>query len=425
MILQKSAKDKHHLPAKAKLFVFAISFVCVAITSYAQEKGPKNQLPSDTAVVQKTQAATLPSKVEELAKQIYETMLAQNGKKVAVLPLSTLTGESTVLGLFVSDKLTSALFKFKDKFEVVDRIHLEQILKELKLSQTGAIEPATAQKLGKLLGADAIVAGTITDLGSDVDITTRVLGTEQGNVLAVASIQFIKDSSIEKLLNEEIREPEKPKTTEASKPVATQTTESKNEIIIQATDEELKTWKIEGGRWIIQQDILPNGEQGNVISQKSFDVNCLAFFGNPSWTNYIIEFFVKIVDLDQQQTRHTFKVYFRAQDKDNSYFLLFQAGRTSYPYLYIYSQIDGIRRQIAGTSNPADLDEVGKWYHIKITLLGNNLQCYVDDNLFIEHKEIASSMGMLGFETSATKISIANLKVRIKSSTVYPKSKGR
>jgi TolB-like protein len=353
-------------------------------------------------------------------------MLAENKKKIAVLPLSTLTGQSTVLGLFVSDKLTSSLFRFRDKFDVVDRIHLEQILKELKLSQTGAIEPTTAQKLGKLLGADAIVAGTITDLGSDIDITTRVLGTEQGNVLAVASIQFIKDSSIEKLLNEEIREPEKPKTTEASKPVATQTTESKNEIEIQATDEELKTWKIEGGSWTIQQDVLPNGEQGNVISQKSFNVNCLAFFGNPSWTNYILEFYVKIVDIDQQQSQHNFKVYFRAKDKDNNYSLLFQAGRTSYPTVYIYSQIDGIKRRIGESSSWAlcALDKIGKWYRIKITLLGGNLQCYVDDQLWID-EEIGSSMGMLGFETNGTKINTANLKVRLKSSTVSPKSKER
>jgi len=403
-----------------------MSIICVAVTSNAQEKNIRNQLSADTTIMQKTQAATLPAKVDELAKQIYETMLAENKKKIAVLPLSTLTGQSTVLGLFVSDKLTSSLFRFRDKFDVVDRIHLEQILKELKLSQTGAIEPTTAQKLGKLLGADAIVAGTITDLGSDIDITTRVLGTEQGNVLAVASIQFIKDSSIEKLLNEEIREPEKPKTTEASKPVATQTTESKNEIEIQATDEELKTWKIEGGSWTIQQDVLPNGEQGNVISQKSFNVNCLAFFGNPSWTNYILEFYVKIVDIDQQQSQHNFKVYFRAKDKDNNYSLLFQAGRTSYPTVYIYSQIDGIKRRIGESSSWAlcALDKIGKWYRIKITLLGGNLQCYVDDQLWID-EEIGSSMGMLGFETNGTKINTANLKVRLKSSTVSPKSKER
>jgi hypothetical protein len=103
--------------------------------------------------------------------------------------------------------------------------------------------------------------------------------------------------------------------------------------------------------------------------------------------------------------------------------LFFETGSSGWNY--IFSQIDGIKRSIGPCGYSKGLPKIGKWYHIKIALLGNTLQWYVDGELWGEYKEIGSSMGMLGFETSGTKINIANLKVRLKGNTVSPKSKER
>lgn len=45
--------------------------------------------------------------------------------------------------------------------EVVDRASMEQILKELGLSLSGLLDPETAAKVGKMLGADNVVTGTV------------------------------------------------------------------------------------------------------------------------------------------------------------------------------------------------------------------------------------------------------------------------
>lgn len=41
---------------------------------------------------------------------------------------------------------------------------LKSIIKENKLSATGLIDPATARKLGKVAGVDALITGTLTPL---------------------------------------------------------------------------------------------------------------------------------------------------------------------------------------------------------------------------------------------------------------------
>ena len=111
-----------------------------------------------------------------------------------------LTGEMTELGMYLSDKLTNSLFSYRDKFEVVERAKLETVLKEMRLGLTGMIDDKTAQSLGKIFGADAIVVGTITDLGEEIDINLRVLGTEQANVLAVASVMLEKNTTTERMM---------------------------------------------------------------------------------------------------------------------------------------------------------------------------------------------------------------------------------
>src|ERR1700759_3401630 len=50
-----------------------------------------------------------------------------------------------------------------DGVRLVERDRLEEILAELKLAQSGKIDPATAAKVGKLLGARYMVLGGYFD----------------------------------------------------------------------------------------------------------------------------------------------------------------------------------------------------------------------------------------------------------------------
>src|SRR6476620_9082060 len=61
-----------------------------------------------------------------------------------------------------------------NKFSVVERDKLNLVLKEQGLAQTGAVDPATAAKVGKILGVKYIILGGIDKF--NVDNTRAGLG---------------------------------------------------------------------------------------------------------------------------------------------------------------------------------------------------------------------------------------------------------
>ncbi len=64
-------------------------------------------------------------------------------------------------GQTVSDLLTSKLFE-SGKFEVLDRAHLDRIMREHSLNLSGAVDEKSAAELGKLVGAAVLVFGNMS-----------------------------------------------------------------------------------------------------------------------------------------------------------------------------------------------------------------------------------------------------------------------
>ncbi len=87
---------------------------------------------------------------------------AQNEKvRVAVLPFKD-APDQPGSGQVATEAFTTQLLSCPS-YEIIERGSLEQVMKEQNLSVTGAIDPKTASELGKLLGADAIVVGAVTE----------------------------------------------------------------------------------------------------------------------------------------------------------------------------------------------------------------------------------------------------------------------
>lgn len=70
-----------------------------------------------------------------------------------------------------------------DGVRLVERDRLEEILAELKLGQSGKIDPASAAKIGKLLGARYMVLGGYFDLMDTLRADARVVEVETGKVV--------------------------------------------------------------------------------------------------------------------------------------------------------------------------------------------------------------------------------------------------
>ncbi len=55
------------------------------------------------------------------------------------------------------------VFQFLNRgIKVVERSHIENVIKEQKLWKSGYIDPATIKKMGKILGVDALIMGSVT-----------------------------------------------------------------------------------------------------------------------------------------------------------------------------------------------------------------------------------------------------------------------
>ena len=88
---------------------------------------------------------------------------------------------------------------------VVEREKMEQVLNELGKSFSGMIDFSTAAEIGKILGVEAIVVGTVADMGNYVDLRARLVDVEKGAAITAAQIDVVKDPTITGLLSSGVR----------------------------------------------------------------------------------------------------------------------------------------------------------------------------------------------------------------------------
>jgi hypothetical protein len=110
----------------------------------------------------------------------------------------------TQLGRFIAELFSVKLTEVSKGFQVVDRNHLNILIKEHKLSKTGLIDQQTAQELGKIAGVEALITGTLTSFGDSVQIVVKVLDAETAELIKTGTGNIAKTKAIEKLLESPI-----------------------------------------------------------------------------------------------------------------------------------------------------------------------------------------------------------------------------
>lgn len=163
-----------------------------------------------------------------LSVSFLTVLSAQPKKRIAVLNFDYATVQSNVAAIFGSNQdigkgiadLLVDRFVNGAVYSVIERKALDSILKEQNFSNSDRADANTAAKLGRILGVDAIVIGSITQFGRDdkntsvggggfgglagryglggvghkeakavVNITARLINVETGEILASATGQ--------------------------------------------------------------------------------------------------------------------------------------------------------------------------------------------------------------------------------------------
>lgn len=115
----------------------------------------------------------------------------------------------------VSDLITNSLVK-DGTYTIIERSRIDQILKEQNLGASGRIEAATAAQIGRALGADVLIIGSVTRFNlesntsggsflgfgstttssvAEVKLTARFVSTTTGEIVAVAEGEGKADQS--------------------------------------------------------------------------------------------------------------------------------------------------------------------------------------------------------------------------------------
>ncbi|MDI6791958.1 MAG: FlgO family outer membrane protein [bacterium] len=131
-------------------------------------------------------------KIASVATQLSWDILKEEKKRVAVIGLRNSESKVDELGDYLSDELISKLHQ-TGKFKLVERKFLDEVLKEQNLGISTIIDPETAVRLGKILGVEAIITGTITDLGEFLRVNARLISAETGAISATATTRIAKE----------------------------------------------------------------------------------------------------------------------------------------------------------------------------------------------------------------------------------------
>jgi len=82
----------------------------------------------------------------------------------------------------LADTLISSLAG-SEGLQVVERTRMDALLSELALHQTGAVTAETVQKVGKILGVEALLMGSYTAVGAMLRIDARLVHVETSRVM--------------------------------------------------------------------------------------------------------------------------------------------------------------------------------------------------------------------------------------------------
>lgn len=109
-------------------------------------------------------------------------------RRLAVMPFSEIGAEARrlELGAVVTAELSTSLRRDHGML-LVERSKLQQIMGEIKLGQSGAVDSGTAPEIGKLADAQALVLGSVSTAGDKFLIDARIVATETAEALASAS----------------------------------------------------------------------------------------------------------------------------------------------------------------------------------------------------------------------------------------------
>lgn len=103
------------------------------------------------------------------------------------------------VGKIVAEWFTTSLVE-TGRFEVIERRLMQQILQEQKMGSSGLLDPASASRLGKLLGVKTVVTGTVQSYERTYELNVRLINVETGAIITADRVRAGSTTSLNDLV---------------------------------------------------------------------------------------------------------------------------------------------------------------------------------------------------------------------------------
>ena len=124
---------------------------------------------------------------EVLAQRLHAGISREAPMRVAIMPLTKLGGGVNNLGRYLAESLTTALFEAGGVI-IVERTLTDNAVLEMRLGESELVDLKTAQRVGNMLGAEAIITGTVSDVGNWAEVNVRMFHVGSGRLMATGKV---------------------------------------------------------------------------------------------------------------------------------------------------------------------------------------------------------------------------------------------
>jgi TolB-like protein len=109
-------------------------------------------------------------------------------KTIAVVDFEVIKGKEKEIGRVAMEDLTSALVD-SGQFIVVERSKLKSVMEELRLSQSGLSRETPDQVIGRLLLAELLLTGTLSEMQGEWNINLRLINVKTGQAVSAITMK--------------------------------------------------------------------------------------------------------------------------------------------------------------------------------------------------------------------------------------------
>lgn len=156
-------------------------------------------------------------------------------------------------------------------------------------------------------------------------------------------------------------------------------------------------WEITKGNWSIKED------GSKVLHQSSTSVEGRAIKGDKSWTDYSIQADIKVNNFNGSNRA---LLCGRSTDANNYYGVSLSSKNGG---------IVELRKKVNGSSSVIAKANVsisqGNWYNVKLSMEGNSLRVYINNNLVLKATDTSLKSGAASLISSKVDVSFDNIKV--------------